>query len=209
MYGVRVATLEGVDPSGVAVSPDGSVLFVVDMFNHKIMQVEAATGAVTTLAGSDTRGSADGVGGAAQFKFPCGVAISPDGSALFVADYLNDKIRRVEVATGAVTTVAGSGVEGNADGMGGTAQFHYPCGVAISPDGSALFVTDFGNHKIRRVEVATGAVTTLAGSGTRGSADGVGGAAAQFHYPCGVDLSPGGSALFVADFGAWRWRRAR
>ena len=80
MYGVRVATLEGVDPSGVAVSPDGSVLFVVDMFNHKIMQVEAATGAVTTLAGSDTRGSADGVGGAAQFKFPCGVAISPDGS---------------------------------------------------------------------------------------------------------------------------------
>ena len=84
-----VATLEGVDLSGVAVSPDGSALFVADRGNYKIRRVEAATGAVTTLAGSGTRGSADGVGGAAQFNSPNGVAISPDGSALFLADFSN------------------------------------------------------------------------------------------------------------------------
>ena len=100
---------------------------------------------------------------------PLGLAISPDGSALFVADCKNHKIRRVEVATGAVTTLAGSGTVGSADGVGGAAQFRNPFGVAISPDGSALFVADQGNHKIRRVEVATGEVTTVAGSGTRGS----------------------------------------
>ena len=100
-----------------------------------------------------------------------GIAISPDGSALFVVDMFNDKIRRVEVATGAVTTLAGSGETGSADDVGGTAQFSCPYDVAISRDGTALFVADLDNHKIRRVEVATGAVTTVAGS-TAGSADG-------------------------------------
>ena len=91
----RVATLEGVNLRGIAINPDGSALFVADMGGHQILQVEAATGAVTTLAGSGTRGSADSVGGAAQFRYPFGVAISPDGSALFVADFGNHKIRRV------------------------------------------------------------------------------------------------------------------
>ncbi|EOD19636.1 hypothetical protein EMIHUDRAFT_75425, partial [Emiliania huxleyi CCMP1516] len=179
---------------GVAISPDGSALFLADFRNDKILRVEVATGAVTTVAGSGTVGSADGVGGAAQFYYPSGITISPDGSALFVADHLNDKIRRVEVATGAVTTLAGSGDCGSTDGAGGAAQFYRPIDVAISPDGSALFVTDFGNHKIRRVEVATGAVTTLAGSGTSGDADGVGDAA-QFTNPLGVAVSADGSTL--------------
>ena len=81
-----------------------------------------------------------------------GVALSPDG-ALFVADLNNHKIRRVEVATGAVTTVACSGTEGGSDGVGEAAEFHNPVGITISPDGSALFVAEYGNHKIRRVEL--------------------------------------------------------
>ena len=67
------------------------------------------------------------------------VAASPDGSAAFVADYCNSKIRRAEVATGVVTTLAGSGNDGDADGVGDATQFCYPTGVAISPDGGALF----------------------------------------------------------------------
>ena len=197
-----VATLEdtGHQPPWIpaTISPGGSTLFVADYNGHKILQVEAATGTVTTLAGSGEDGDTDAVGGTAQFYFPCGVAISPDGSALFVADFGGHKIRRGEVATGAVTTAAGSGTAGSADGVSGTAQFCYPSGVAISPDGSALFVADRNNQKIRRVEVATGAVTTIAGGGSMGSADGVG-SAAQFANPCGVAISPDGSALFVAD----------
>ncbi|EOD04208.1 hypothetical protein EMIHUDRAFT_69240, partial [Emiliania huxleyi CCMP1516] len=203
-----VATVEAQDPGlrGIAISPDLSALFVADSGGHKILQVEAATGAVTTLAGSGEDGDTDAVGGAAQFTSPRGVAISPDGSALFVADFRGFKIRRVEVATGAVTTVAGSGTNGSVDGVGGAAQFYYPSGVAISPDGSALFVVDCLGHKIRRVEVATGAVTALAGSGTMGSVDGVGGAA-QFSYPHGVAISLDGSALFVADVSNQKIRR--
>ena len=96
--------------------------------------MEVATGAVTTLAGSGAEGSADGVGGAAEFYRPAGIAISPDGGALFVADFCNHKIRRVEVATGAVTTVAGSGAFGSADGVGGAAEFAHPATVAVSPE---------------------------------------------------------------------------
>ena len=128
--------------------------------------MEVATGAVTTLAGSGEEGDADGVGDAAEFYNPSGIAISRDGGMLFVADFSNNKIRRVEeVATGAVTTIAGSGIKGSADGVGDAAQFCCPAGIAISPDGGVLFVADFENHMIRRVEVATGEVTTLAGSG--------------------------------------------
>ncbi|EOD20530.1 hypothetical protein EMIHUDRAFT_65371, partial [Emiliania huxleyi CCMP1516] len=193
-------------PYGVAISPDGGALFVTHFHNHKLRRVEVATGAVTTLAGGGTMGSADGVGDAAQFYNPSGIAISPDGGALFVADYGNHKIRRVEVATGEVTTLAGSGADGDADGVGDAAQFSYPNGISISPDGSALFVADYENHKIRRVEVATGAVTTLAGGGGAGGADGVGDAA-QFCCPIGIAISPDGGALFVADYGNHKIRR--
>ena len=75
-----------------------------------------------TLAGY---GDADGVGDAAEFSYPLGIAISPDGGALFVADFTGHKIRRVEVATGSVTTIAGSGASGDADGVGEASEFFY------------------------------------------------------------------------------------
>uniref|UniRef100_A0A0D3JAB5 SMP-30/Gluconolactonase/LRE-like region domain-containing protein n=1 Tax=Emiliania huxleyi (strain CCMP1516) TaxID=280463 RepID=A0A0D3JAB5_EMIH1 len=181
-------------PTGIAISPDGSALFAADCCNYKIRRVDVATGAVTTIAGSGTWGSADGVGDAAEFHGPRSIAISRDGGALFVADQGHGKIRRVEVATGAVTTLAGSGTWGSADGVGDAAEFYCPRGIALSPDGGALFVADNGNHKIRRVEVATGEVTTLAGSGEAGSVDGVG-EAAQFTNPKEVAISPDGSTL--------------
>jgi DNA-binding beta-propeller fold protein YncE len=77
-----------------------------------------------------------------------GIFVSWDGSAKFVADAGNATIRRVEVATGAVTTLAGSSEEGDADGVGGAAQFSEPYSLAVSLDGSALFVGDCGNNKI-------------------------------------------------------------
>ncbi|EOD20532.1 hypothetical protein EMIHUDRAFT_355105, partial [Emiliania huxleyi CCMP1516] len=112
-----------------------------------IRRVEVATGAVTTIAGSGEDGDADGVGDTAEFCSPTGIAISPDGGALFVADHGNRKIRRVEVATGEVTTVAGSGTEGSADGVGDAAEFDCPTEVAISPDGSTLLVSSSGGFR--------------------------------------------------------------
>ncbi|EOD38811.1 hypothetical protein EMIHUDRAFT_224247 [Emiliania huxleyi CCMP1516] len=148
----RVAALPASDDYyyTAAASPDGSAVFVADFSGHEIRRVEVATGEVTTIAGSGTRGSTDGVGDAAEFNNPCGIAISSDASALFVADHENHKIRRVE-------TIAGSGASGSTDGVGDAAQFYNPHNVAISPDGGALFgmVTFLVGDDEERVEHVT------------------------------------------------------
>ena len=189
-------------PEGVALSGDGSLALVADTDNHTIRAIDVMSGTVTTLAGSaGSAGSADAVGASARFSSPSGVALSPAGDFALVADTGNHTIRRIDVATGVVTTLAGSaGTPGSANGAGSVARFSSPRGVALRGDGAVALVADTGNHLIRRLDVATGAVTTLAGSpGLLGSADGAG-ATARFWYPRGVALSVDGGLALVADF---------
>ena len=181
-------------PAGIASDGSGN-LYVADSDNNEIRKIVIATGVVTTLAGSTTAGSADGTGAAASFNWPTGVATDGSGN-LYVVDQDNQEIRKIVIATGVVTTIAGSTVSGSADGTGSAASFSYPYGVAADPNGN-LYVGDFNNNKIRKIVIATGVVTTLAGSGTIGSSDGTG-AAASFYYPSGV-ATDGNGNLYVAD----------
>ena len=114
--------------------------------NHEIRKVVIATGSVTTLAGSTISGHADGVGGAASFYSPTG--ITTDGKYLYVADCGNNEIRRIDIASGTVYTIAGSKTSGHVDGPGLSASFLQPFGIAT--DGTYLYVTDMGNHEIYR-----------------------------------------------------------
>ncbi|MGI4870785.1 MAG: hypothetical protein ACRYFX_06340 [Janthinobacterium lividum] len=204
-------------PLGVAIDPSGAALYVADRFNNRIRKVDLTPGTttygnVTTLAGS-TAGTADGLGTAAQFSNPAGVAMAPGGAALYVADAGNYRIRRVDLTSGAtygnVTTLAGS-TSGYADGLGTAAKFAYPSGIVADPSGTALYVADANNNRIRKVDLTSGAttygnVTTLAGS-TSGTADGLG-TAAQFNSPNGVAVTSGGVALYVADVNNSRIRK--
>ena len=182
-------------PTGVATDANGN-LYVADQNNYEIRKIVIATGVVTTLAGSTTFGHADGTGAAASFFFPCGVATDASGN-LYVADQLNNEIRKIDIATGAVTTLAGSTTAGHADGTGAAASFNAPGGVAADASGN-LYVTDQYNNEIRKIDIATGAVTTLAGSTTAGHADGIG-ATASFKNPWSVTIDANGN-LYVADY---------
>ncbi|MBK9559847.1 MAG: S-layer homology domain-containing protein [Candidatus Microthrix sp.] len=133
-------------------------------------------GNVTTLAGS-TAGFADGPAATAQFNFPNGVAVAPNGT-VYVADRFNHSIRAINPTTSHVTTLAGNGTAGFADGTGTTARFNNPTGVAVAPNGT-IYVADGTNDRIRAINPTTGAVTTLAGTGTEGFADGTGTTAHQ------------------------------
>ena len=148
--------------------------------------------AESSVAVSGVVKSADGAGAAAVFNGPVG--ITSDGSSLYVSDSENNTIRKIEIATGLVTTLAGTAANGCLDAIGTAASFNKPFGIAT--DGSNLYVSDCGNNKIRKINIATGEVTTLAGSGASGSFDGVG-TRASFANPNGLTIDKGN--LYVAD----------
>jgi hypothetical protein len=190
------------NPTGVAISDTGIGL-VVDPLAHTVRQVVLSNGAVFTLAGSAGQaGSADGPGPEARFNTPTSAAIDPIATYGLVVDSGNHTLRKVDLRSGKVTTVAGqAGNPGSSDGTGSGAQFNQPLGVALSRDDSFALMTDSGNHTVRRVALSSGTVTTLAGSpGQRGSANGVG-AAARFDRPGSISLSPDGRFALVFDEG--------
>jgi sugar lactone lactonase YvrE len=180
-------------PTGVVVDAHGN-LYVADTNNFEIRKITAA-GVVTTLAGSTTSGSADGNGAAAGFNYPTDVALNASGTTLYVADSYNNMIRTINLATGMVSTFAGSTTAGFADGTGTAASFHYPKGVKLDAYGN-LYIADFNNNAIRKI-TPSGVVTTLAGSGIAGSADGTG-ATATFNHPKGIAVDTNGN-VYVGD----------
>jgi hypothetical protein len=162
--------------------------------------VRVLLGIVSTLAGQTVGGSADGTGAAGRFSEPSGVAVTSTGN-IIVADKSNHSIRLVTPG-GVVTTLAGSGTAGFADGTGAGAQFNNPSGVAVTSTGD-IIVADKGNHRIRLVTPG-GVVTTLAGLGTFGFANGTG-AGASFNGPTGVAVTSTGD-IVVADNENYRIR---
>jgi sugar lactone lactonase YvrE len=178
-------------PSNIAVDRNGN-LYVTDTESHSIRKI-TPTGQVSTLAGSTTPGSADGVGTAASFDGPYGVAVDANAN-VYVADLNNNRIRKI-TPTGVVTTLAGW-QRGSADGTGTAASFFQPAGIAVDAGGH-LYVSDYGNNIIRKI-TPEGLVTTLAGSGLRRTVDGKG-AAASFLDPVGMAVDASGT-VFVAEY---------
>ena len=134
--------------------------------------------AVTTLAGSS-----EGSTGRHRYfsKFLMVLAIQLMETNLYVAENGNDRIRKIVISTGVVTTLAGSS-SGSTDATGTSASFNNP--AAITTDGTNLYVADFSNHRIRKIVISTGVVTTLAGSSS-GSTDATG-TSASFNNPGGI-----------------------
>jgi len=236
-------------PLGLSADASGNV-YVADFGNRGVRRLAVATGAVDTIAGDPQQsfGWADGIGPAAQFIAPVGVAAGPPG-VLFVVDDMAFNVRRIDLMTRLVTTIAGKAGEiGGADGPGSTARFWTPVGIAydragagavlvtdanaavrridnltgevttavrlprlpggglallnpigIASDGNGTaYVADADQHTISKVELATGAVTVIAGERNQpGAIDGVG-SAARFTAPIGVAYD-GSGHLFVTE----------
>jgi len=183
--------------------------FIADADNHRIRAVDV-DGNVRTFAGG-LKGFADGIGTAARFSRPRGIAIGPDGT-LYLADTGDGtagegrRIRRID-RNGMVTTIAGTGVSGSADGPGDTATFNTIEGITVDA-GGVIFVVDSSTHVVRKIQYLAGdpaaatsyQVTTVAGSaGNAGSADGTG-PVARFKTPTGIAADSDGR-LYVADSG--------
>jgi sugar lactone lactonase YvrE len=156
---------------------------------------------VVSYAGGGVAGFRDGDLNTAMFNYPKGICRDDDGN-IYVADSENKRIRKITPA-GIVSTIAGKGSQGYVDGAGAVAMFGYPVDVAVDQNKN-VFVADLGNHCIRKISPA-GVVSTFAGNGKSGYADGLG-TAALFIEPRGICIDKDG-AVYVADLMDHRVRK--
>jgi len=176
---------------GIVLDASGNI-YASDIQNNVILKI-TPSGTSSIFAGSGIAGSANGTGTLASFNQPDGLGIDAAGN-IYSADEGSNLIRKITPA-GVVTTVAGNGTQGDADGSAGTSSFSSPTGVAVDATGN-LYIGDFGNNKIRKI-TPDGTVSTLAGSGVLGYSDGVG-TAATFVSPNDLCIDKSGN-IYVAN----------
>ncbi len=174
----------------------GNVYFS-DSGNSNIRKITIATGIISLVAGTGSGGYTNDGGAAtsAKLKQPQGVAVDSSGN-VYIGDYYNNRIRKVTASTGIITTIAGSSTSTGFSGDGGaatSATMYYAYGVALDSSGN-VYVADKNNHRIRKVTVATGIISTFAGTGT-GSYGGDNGDAtsASLYYPYLIALDSSGT----------------
>ena len=187
------------NPYGVVVGPDGALYFC-DLDNQRIRRFDPETGQTTTVAGTGERGHS-GDGGparAATLNMPHEIQFDAAGH-LYIVERDSHVVRKVDMRTRMISTVAGTGVAGfGGDGGPATAaQLRRPHSIVFDLDGG-LLICDIGNHRIRRVDLTTGVITTFAGTGERGpTPDGAPLRGTSLNGPRAMALAPDGS-LYVA-----------
>ena len=191
---------------GVFLDAEGNI-FIADNGNNRVRRVDASSGLITTVAGGGSSLGNDGVGDGglattAQLYGPKSVVGDLAGN-LYIADTFNSLIRKVDATTGVITKYAGGGTNAGSDGIGDqglatAAQLGYPNGLAIDA-ASNLYVADTGNQMIRRIDVSTGNISSVAGTGYIGAVgDGGPATQAQLNAPNDVAVDAAGN-LFIAD----------
>jgi DNA-binding beta-propeller fold protein YncE len=195
LSGISIPEIWGICVSNI--SPEWGL---VTSLSGIIYQIYFETNSVVTLAGQSASGMVNGQGTNAQFNYPFAIALSPDDSYALVADFNNHLIRKIAMATVSVETFAGtSGSSAIIAGVGTNARFNGPVGVAISPDGTFALVVNYDGQVINKIILTTAEVSILAGAANSpGSANGFG-TNAQFNFPYGLAISPGGDFSIVGD----------
>jgi sugar lactone lactonase YvrE len=195
---VSALTVPLILPSAIVFDSAGNLYFA-ETGNHIIRKVDTA-GNITTIAGTGTQGFSGDTGPAtsATLDSPQGLALDTTNN-LYIADTHNQRIRKLNLATGIITTIAGSTSGFSGDGTSAvSAQLSLPTALALDSSGN-LYIADTGNHRIRKLNLATSIITTIAGNGTQGYSDDAGPAtSAAIDSPTGIALD-NSSNLYLAD----------
>jgi sugar lactone lactonase YvrE len=201
-HSASAATLS--NPSGVALDGAGN-LYIADTANNAVRKITAATGIITTVAGTGAPGyvaAQDGGPAAlAELNGPASVALDAAGN-LYIADTYNQRIRRVDALTGEITTVAGNGTAGyGGDGLSATSattKLDLPEAAAFDSQGN-LYIADTENNRIREVIASTGKIATFAGTGGAGdTGDSEQATMAELDAPSGLAVDAAGN-VYIAD----------
>ena len=190
-------------PYGITIDTSGN-LYIVDMYDDVVRKIAKATGVVSTICGIGIGGyyGDNGPATAAHMEQPTGICIDNTGN-LYIADKGNNRIRKISTSTGIITTVAGTGTMGYGgdDSLATAAKLSNPTGACIDNITNDLYIADYNNHRIRKVDGATGIITTVAGTGIAGYGGNAGLAVnAQLTQPNAVYMSKQGN-LYISDYG--------
>jgi len=197
--GGAATSAELYDPTGAAVDSAGNI-YITDYFNNRIRKVDTS-GKISTVAGTGAHGYSgdNGLATSAELYLPSYVAVDSAGN-IYVADEGNNRIRKVDVSTGYISTVAGNGTKGYSgdNGLATSAELSNPMGAAVDSAGN-IYIADIGNNRIRKVNVSTGCITTVAGTGAQGySGDNGLATSAELHSPAGVAVDSAVN-IYIAD----------
>ena len=200
LYADGVGTLATFNfPTAVCATADGATVYVSDTGNRLIRAIDVATRNVTTLAGRQGVTSwTDGVGSTATFKYPLGLAVDYSAGVLYVADKSARVIRAINISTGNVTTLVGTGQDGQGDGPASSATFSGPFGLAYG--NGVLYISDGAIRSVRVAGLVAGNVSTITGAG--GDCIDGSGTVARLKSPTGIALAAAGTTLYVADLTA-------
>ena len=195
---VSALTIPLILPSAIVFDATGNLYFA-ETGNHIIRKVDSV-GNITIIAGTGTQGFSGDLGPAtsAALDSPQGLALDT-ASNLYIADTHNQRIRKLNLTTGVITTIAGSTSGFSGDGVSAlSAQLSLPTALALDSSGN-LYIADTGNHRIRKLNLTTTIITTIAGSGTQGYSGDTGPAtSAAIDSPTGIALDAS-SNLYLAD----------
>ncbi len=196
-------------PQGLTLDATNN-LYIADTHNHRIRKITAATGIITTIAGTGLPGF-DGDSGpatASHLNLPTALAIDSTTGNLYLADTQNHRIRKITATTGTITTIAGTGTQGffGDQSPATAAAIDSPTGLALDSMGN-IYLADTHNHRIRRIDAITDIITTVAGTTTPGfSGDNAPASAASLALPHGLTIDATGN-LYIADTANHRIRR--
>lgn len=196
-------------PTSLTFDSNGDLYFT-DRGNQRVRKITKSSGIITTIAGTGAAGfNGDGISATtAQLNYPNEVAFDSAGN-LFVSDWQNQRVRKVDKLTGTITTIAGTGVAGyNGESIPAvTAQIHGPCGIIFDIGGN-IYIAEYTGNRIRKININTGLITTLAGTGGIGGYNGDGGAAtaAQLNAPAYLSFDDAGN-MYIGDEQNFRVRK--
>jgi sugar lactone lactonase YvrE len=198
--GIPATTAQINIPSALAFDGNGDLYFT-DRSNHRVRKITTSSGIISTVAGTGIAGyNGDGIlASAAQLNNPNDVSFDASGN-LYIADWINNRVRKINIGTGIINTIAGTGTGGyNGDGISATsAQINGPCGIIFDNAGNT-YIAEYGGARVRKINIGTGIISTIAGTGSFGyNGDGILATAAQLNG-CAYIKFDAAENMFIGD----------